>query len=90
MGIQMMAVTLAMVGVLTGSAVGATALAASAPVNTTQELPKMECVYAGDYVQDQLRVQDRSCAGDQAQDRDQIRTRDCVNTFDCTQDQLRT
>jgi hypothetical protein len=88
MGIQIMVATLAVVGVLTGSAIGGKASAASD--NKIQEPPKMECVYAGDCVQAQMRTQDRLYTGNQIQDRDQLRIQDCVVSCDCTQDQLRT
>ena len=89
MGVQVMAVILALVGVLTGSVAAAAPDALAAAPGAT-EPPAVECVCAGDCTQDQLRLQDGTGDGDQAQDRDRLRTQDCLSTGDCTQDQLRT
>ncbi len=81
MGIKMMAMTLAILGVLGGSAIGGTV--AASPANVTNP-PKIEIAYARDQTRDQLKIQDcdvsLNYSQDQlmVQDQDQLRTEDQI------------
>jgi hypothetical protein len=89
MGIKMILATLGIVGVMGGSAFGATAMATPVSADTTQP-PKIECAYNGDCTRDQLKIQDNLNTGDKLKDHDQLRIRDCAMSLDGTPDQLRT
>ena len=106
MGILVIAATLALVGVETGSPFGGTASAAVDAGQAMTGLPKMECAYAGDCIRDQVcavdclqtaeqfRLQDCTvdcgCTPEDAATREQLRTQDCIQDETCTPDRLRT